>query len=45
MADLADLRVSRPKPPKLNATDKKIQTIIKDVEVCFVLLSLTHDKE
>ena len=39
MAELADLRLSRPIPPKLNATDKSIQQIIKDVEVCMLFPS------
>ena len=33
MVDLADLRISRPRPPKLSAADKRIQSIVKDIEV------------
>jgi hypothetical protein len=33
MVDLADLQIRRSVPPRLSADDKRIQSILKDIEV------------
>jgi len=42
MAELSDLRILRPVPPRMTGADRRVQSILKDVDVC-ILFNATCD--